>query len=89
MSVVNSYAPTAENVPVKLAISVDFPTLGNPTNPILATPVFATSNPTSPPPDDLGGSSNSRLYFASLALRSPYYALAMISKEKVWKVGTR
>jgi len=31
---------------------VDFPTDGYPINPILASPVLATSNPYPPPPDD-------------------------------------
>ena len=45
VSVVNSYAATSEYTPAKLESSVDFPTDGNPTNPIRASPVLATSKP--------------------------------------------
>lgn len=48
--VVNSYAATFENVPVSLVKSVDFPTEGKPTIPILESPDLATSKPSPPPP---------------------------------------
>lgn len=43
--VVNSQAATSEYTPARLLSSVDFPTDGKPTNPIRASPVFATSKP--------------------------------------------
>lgn len=46
VSVVNSYAATSEYTPARLLRRVDFPTDGKPTNPIRASPVFATSKPT-------------------------------------------
>lgn len=45
VSVVNSYAATSEYTPARLLRRVDFPTDGKPTNPIRASPVFATSKP--------------------------------------------
>lgn len=45
VSVVNSYAATSEYTPAKLDNRVDLPTDGNPTNPIRASPVLATSKP--------------------------------------------
>jgi hypothetical protein len=56
-------------VPETTHINVLFPTEGHPTNPTLATPVFATSKPIpGPPPLDLGSISSLRS-FASLAER--------------------
>jgi hypothetical protein len=56
---------------VNFDISVDLPTLGNPTNPTLAIPVLATSNPSpGPPPPPPGGLMSSRRSLASLAIMS-------------------
>ena len=63
---------TSECVPVSFDMSVLFPTDGNPTNPMRATPVFATSNPTpGPDPPEVDGISNSLLNCANLALSFP------------------
>lgn len=45
VKVVNSYAATSEYTPARLESNVDLPTDGKPTNPILASPVLATSKP--------------------------------------------
>jgi hypothetical protein len=56
---------------VNFDISVDLPTLGNPTNPTLAIPVLATSKPNpGPPPPPPGGLISSRRSLASLAIVS-------------------
>lgn len=54
---------------VNLDIKVDFPTDGNPTNPTLAIPVLATSNPIPGPPPPPDGVMSSRLSLASLAVQ--------------------
>ena len=45
VSVVNSYAAASLLVPVSVVNKVLLPTLGNPTNPTLVSPLFVTSNP--------------------------------------------
>ena len=47
--VVNAYAPTSESFPVSLAMSVDLPTEGKPTNATVASPDFLTSKPDAGP----------------------------------------
>lgn len=72
VKVVNSHWATSEYVPVNLDRRVDFPTEGNPTKPILASPFLATSNPSPPPPPFLEIASNCSLFsLAIFAFRSP------------------
>lgn len=72
VNVVNSHSAISDFVPVNLVKSVDFPTDGNPINPILASPFFATSKPSPPLPLALIILSNcSLLSLAILALRRP------------------
>ena len=45
VNVVNSISDVADFVPVSVVNKVDFPTEGNPTNPIRVSPLFETSKP--------------------------------------------
>lgn len=70
----NSQAAIFEKVPVNFVKSVDFPTDGNPTNPTQASPLFATSNPSPPPPLLLRDYSiASRFIFANFAFSKPIW----------------
>src|SRR5947207_16472 len=59
VSVVNAYAATSDFVFVILERNVDFPTEGNPTSAIRASPDFDTSKPDPPPPEEPGPGSRS------------------------------
>jgi len=59
VSVVKEYAATSDLVLVTLDKNVDFPTDGNPTRAILASPLLLTSNPAPGPPPEPGPGSSS------------------------------
>jgi len=80
--VVKAYAATAALVLVTFERNVDFPTDGNPTSAILASPDLDTSKPAPPPPPAPGpGSSSCALNLASL-LVSPNISLEYLDLER-------
>lgn len=71
VKVENSFSETRELIPATKLMKVDLPTEGNPINPILASPVFDTSNPSPPPPYDFNALSNNSLFnLANLAFNN-------------------
>ena len=80
VSVVNSYEAASEYTSVSEVSSVDLPTEGKPTNPMRASPVERTSNPSPgpPPPPLVSVARRSRLYLASLARSEQRWAMVAL-----------